>query len=70
MAVSPGFERPISCSERISLLINSASSYSDSATYPVSGAPEPASDQRFFSLRDSFLVMTAFAALRIFWVER
>ena len=43
-----------------------ASSCSLSATYPVSGAPEPASDQRFFSLRLSFLVITAFAAFRIF----
>ena len=47
-----------------------ASSCSLSATYPVIFEPEPDSDQRFFALRPSLFEITAFAAVRIFWVDR
>ena len=70
MAVSPGVETPSLCRDLISSAMKFASSCSLSATYPTSGVPAPASDHKFFSLRLSFWVITALAALRMFWVER
>ena len=70
MAVSPGFDFPKPRSRPISLTTKSASSCSLSATWPVMISPVPASDHKFFSFRPSLFEITAFAAFKIFWVER